>query len=170
MNEKDNITLNDHAIDNIDNAESNSDTQEMISDTAVEETPDESVESLKSEIDRLRAELEESRSVNQRVADDISEFHRLFPNVELGTIPDEVRESVRAGIPLSASYSLYEKRLDAERERIEAINRKNAQRSSGAAGKNTPKEYFSPEDVRSMSQSEVRENYKKIIDSMKKWN
>lgn len=167
MNEQDNITLNEIGVDNVENI---SDTQEIIPETATEEAPTESVESLKAEIDRLRTELEESRAVNQRVADDISEFHRLFPNVELGTIPDEVRESVRAGVPLSASYALYEKRLASERERIEAINRQNASRSSGAAGKNTPKEYFSPEEVRSMSQSEVRENYKKIIDSMKKWN
>ncbi len=167
MNENDNITLDETGVDS---AEDNLDTQEMIPEATVEESPIESIGSLKAEIDRLRTELEESRSVNQRVADDISEFHRLFPNVELGSIPDEVRNSVRTGIPLSASYALYEKRLDAERERIEAINRQNAIRSSGAAGKNTPKEYFSPEEVRSMSQSEVRENYKKIIDSMKKWN
>ena len=167
MTEKENVTPNETDVDTVKN---NSDTQEMIPATAVDETPTESVESLRAEIDRLRAELEESRAINQRVTDDISEFHRLFPNVELGTIPDEVHESVRAGIPLSASYALYEKRLTAERERIEAINRQNAQRSSGAAGKDTQKEYFSPDEVRSMSQSEVRENYKKIIDSMKNWN
>jgi hypothetical protein len=139
-------------------------------EATVEDNAAESVESLKSEIDRLRAELEESHALNQKITDDISEFHRLFPSIELDSIPDEVRDGVRSGVPLAASYALYEKRLAAERERIEAINRRNAQRSSGAAGKNTQKEYFSPEEVRAMSQSEVRENYKKIIDSMKKWN
>lgn len=167
MNEHDEMTANE--TDGI-KTENASDTQEMISESTVKETPEENVESLRSEIDRLRAELEESRAANQKIADDISEFHRLFPNIELNALPDEVHESVRAGIPLSASYALYEKRLAAERERIDAINRQNARKSSGAAGKNTPKEYFSPEEVRSMSQSEVRENYKKIIDSMKKWN
>lgn len=167
MNEHDEMTANE--TDGI-KTENASDTQETISESTIEETPEENVESLRSEIDRLRAELEESRAANQKIADDISEFHRLFPNIELNALPDEVHESVRAGIPLSASYALYEKRLAAERERIDAINRQNARKSSGAAGKNTPKEYFSPEEVRSMSQSEVRENYKKIIDSMKKWN
>ncbi|MBE6550360.1 MAG: hypothetical protein E7670_08040 [Ruminococcaceae bacterium] len=167
MNEHDEMTANE--TDDI-KTENASDTQETISESTVKETPEENVESLRSEIDRLRAELEESRAANQKIADDISEFHRLFPNIELNALPDEVHESVRAGIPLSASYALYEKRLAAERERIDAINRQNARKSSGAAGKNTPKEYFSPEEVRSMSQSEVRENYKKIIDSMKKWN
>ena len=156
----------------------NENVNEIFSEDSAEicgmEIPDssqkESVDSLKAEIERLRGELEESRSLNDKISADISEFHRLFPEKDLGQIPDEVREDVRSGIPLSASYALYEKRLEAERERIEAINRKNAARSSGSAGKNTKKEYFSPDDVRSMSQSEVHENYHKIIESMKKWN
>ncbi len=130
----------------------------------------ESVESLKAEIERLRGELEESRSANERISSDISEFYRLFPDGKLDRLPNEVRENVRSGVPLTASYALYEKRLEAERERIAAINRKNAARSSGSVGKNTVKEYFSPDEVRAMSQSEVRENYHKIIESMKKWN
>jgi hypothetical protein len=32
-----------------------------------------------------------------------------------------------------------------------------------------PKKYFSPEDVRKMSQREVRQNYTAIINSMSKW-
>lgn len=31
-------------------------------------------------------------------------------------------------------------------------------------------EFFTPEQVRKMSQSEVRKNYKKILESMKYWN
>lgn len=134
------------------------------------DSPQESVESLKAEIERLRGELEESRSANDRISSDISEFYRLFPEGKLDQLPEEVRADVRSGIPLTASYALYEKRLEAERERIEAINRKNAARSSGSVGKNTSKEYFSPDEVRAMSQAEVRENYNKIIESMKKWN
>ena len=170
MNEHENIITTEAEIahENTENTVNIPQTSE--NEDSAKDIQTESVESLKFEIDRLRSELEESRAINQKISDDISEFHRLFPSIELGSIPDEVRDGVRAGIPLSASYALYEKRLVAEQERIEAINRKNAQRSSGAAGKNTPKEYFSPEEVRAMSQSEVRENYKKIIDSMKKWN
>lgn len=170
MNEHENI-INTEADISTESMENAADlTQASKTDVSANENPTESVDALKAELDRLRAELEESRAINQKISDDISEFHRLFPSIELGSIPDEVRDGVRSGVSLCASYALYEKRLAAERERIEAINRKNAQRSSGAAGKNTPKEYFSPEEVRAMSQSEVRENYKKIIASMKKWN
>lgn len=31
-------------------------------------------------------------------------------------------------------------------------------------------DYFTPEEVRKMSQAEVRENYQKILNSMKFWN
>ena len=33
----------------------------------------------------------------------------------------------------------------------------------------TPKKHFTPEDVRKMSRTEVRENYTAIMDSMKEW-
>ena len=172
MNTHDDLIANEAETENTEALSENTSElpQASENEAPLMENPTESVESLKAELDRLRAELEESRMANQKVADDIREFQNLFPSIELGSLPDEVRDSVRAGVPLAASYALYEKRLEAERERIEAINRRNAQRSSGAAGKNTPKEFFSPEEVRAMSQSEVRENYRKIIDSMKKWN
>lgn len=34
----------------------------------------------------------------------------------------------------------------------------------------TEKDYYTPEEVRKMSQSEVRKNYQAIMDSMKKWS
>ena len=33
----------------------------------------------------------------------------------------------------------------------------------------TPKKHFTPEEVRKMSQSEVRDNYEAILQSMKTW-
>lgn len=36
-------------------------------------------------------------------------------------------------------------------------------------GENTQKDYFTAEEVRKMSQTEVRKNYQAIMDSMKKW-
>lgn len=36
-------------------------------------------------------------------------------------------------------------------------------------GENAQKDYFTPEEVRKMSQTEVRKNYQAIMDSMKKW-
>ena len=125
---------------------------------------------LRGEVERLRAELQSVRKTEARVNADVEEFRRLFPNADLAGLPEEVTDGVRAGTPLSASYALYERRIAAERERAEAVNRQNAFRSSGAAGKNTSREYFTPDEVRAMSQSEVRDNYTKIVESMKRWN
>ena len=49
-------------------------------------------------------------------------------------------------------------------------NERNALLSSGRVGKSSSEEYFTPDEVRKMSGSEVRANYSKIMESMKRWN
>lgn len=69
---------------------------------------------------------------------------------------------------LRAELSSLREELE-KRQKAEEINRRNASRSAGRAGNSTAPEYFSPEEVRAMSQSEIRENYQRIRASMKKW-
>lgn len=128
-----------------------------------------SMENLSSEILRLKAELEEAKNLNERISEELGEFHSLFPETDIAALPESVWEQVKSGVPLVASYALYEKKREAERRHAERINSQNAARSSGAAGKDTPSEYFSPDEVRAMSAAEVRHNYQKILNSMKKW-
>ena len=127
-------------------------------------------EDLRAEVARLREELAETRRMHERMATELGEFHALFPETDVASIPDGIWEQVRRGVPLAASYALYEKKCAMQKERAAAINLCNAQRTPGAAGTNTTAEYFSPEDVRAMSQAQVRANYQKILESMKKWN
>ena len=127
-------------------------------------------EELCTEIERLRIELEETKSLHARMANELGEFHALFPDVNTVSIPESIWEQVKSGIPLAASYALYEKKCNLHREHAAKINLRNAKKSPGAAGKDTPAEYFSPDEVRAMSQAEVRNNYQKILESMKKWN
>lgn len=136
--------------------------------TAAEKT----IEALKQEIDQLHAQinkLEELKKSQNRILSELGDFTALFPEIPVEEIPEEVWESVKRGASLAASYALYEKRMAAEALRIARINAKNASKSPGAAGTNTQGEYFSPEDVRRMSRSEVHANYSKIKESMKKW-
>lgn len=128
-----------------------------------------SMENLYEEIERLKAELEETKNLNQRISEELGEFHSLFPETDITALPESIWEEVKNGIPLVASYALYEKKREAERRHAERINSQNAARSSGAAGKDTPSEYFSPDEVRAMSAAQVRHNYQKILNSMKKW-
>lgn len=140
---------------------------EVQSDTELE-----TIASLKEEITALKtkiSELETQRDTQTRILEELSDFNALFPTVEMEDIPECVWESVKKGTPLIASYALYEKRLAAEEARIAKINAANALRSPGIAGKDTASEYFTPDEVKKMSRSEVHANYSKIKESMKKW-
>lgn len=125
---------------------------------------------LRAEVERLRSELEVARTQNEKTAAEVGEFHSLFPECSLSAVPDSVWDQVKSGIPLAASYALYEKKREAAARRAEAINLQNAQRSAGVAGRDVPAEYFTPDEVRAMSPSEVRRHYSKILESMQSWN
>lgn len=149
-------------------------TAELEAEESFDSTPaeDEGIEALKEEIRSLKEQistLEAERETHSRMLQEVSDFSLLFPDVELNDVPECVWESVKKGTALSASYALYEKRLEAERARIAKINASNAMRSAGIAGKDNANEYFTPEDVRKMSPSEVHANYSKIKRSMSKW-
>ncbi len=60
-------------------------------------------------------------------------------------------------------------RAELEAERAARINERNSRMSSGKIG-GGESQYFTAAEVRAMSQSEVHANYKKIIESMKRWS
>ena len=128
------------------------------------------LEILKRELDALKRELEEKKSVFERMSRDIGEFSDLFPDKNINSIPDTVWESVRSGIPLAAAYALYE-RKNAIREGVaRRANEENGARTTGSIGKDSTENFYTPDEVRAMSRTEVKNNYSKIIESMKKWN
>lgn len=106
----------------------------------------------------------------EAIAEQLNEFSELFPEIAVKSVPEEVWESVKRGNSLAASYAVYEKRVTEAAKRIERINAKNASSSAGAIDKNTAQEFFTPDDVRKMSPSEVHANFAKIKRSMGKWN
>lgn len=130
-------------------------------------------EELKKTIHDLQEELEAYKTAAARqdaIAKQLNEFSELFPDITVRSIPDEVWDSVKQGNTLAAAYSIYERRITEAARRIELINAKNAQMSAGIAGKDLTQEFFSADDVRKMSPTEVRANYAKIRRSMEKWN
>ena len=136
----------------------------------VEPSEKDELESMREELCRLRAELEEKKSSLERLGNEISEFSELFPNEPLTSLPDSVWESVRGGIPLAAAYALYRRKTELRIEKANATNRKNSEMSTGAIGRDTTESFYTPDEVRAMSRSEIKKNYSKILDSMKKWN
>ena len=125
---------------------------------------------LRAEIDKLRAELDGIGAKRAEFISEIKEFAAIFGADSVSKIPDEVWESTGRGVPLAAAYALYEKKEAQRAEMAERVNKKNASMSAGAIKNATNPEFFSPSEVRAMSAKEVKKNYNRIIESMKKWN
>ena len=134
------------------------------------ETPAVELERLRNEVKELNERLLNQQRESETVRAQLGDFYDAFPDVEIKSIPDGVWDSVREGNSLAASYALYMHRARKADERRTEQNQKNAYRSAGRIGKNAASEYFTPDEVRKMSSGEVRANYSKIIESMKRWN
>lgn len=144
--------------------------EEETEDAEEESEPRDTVESLRAELEALRAELTQKREAFERMSGEINEFSELFPAVSISSIPDSVWQSVKSGIPLSAAYALYEKKTGILQADAKKVNQKNSTLSTGPIGRECTTDFFSPDEVRAMSRDEVRKNYSKIMESMKKWN
>lgn len=123
---------------------------------------------LRERVGQLEEQIRQSELLSDRVREECSEFEQYFPDVPLRRVPDGVWEQVRQGVPLAAAYALYEKKQTDKKEAYRRRNEQSAARSAGmpeAAGK----QYFSPAEVRAMSQHQVRENYDRIFESMRHW-
>ncbi len=106
----------------------------------------------------------------ERISNEYAEFKSLFPGVSVSELPDSVLSSVKNGVPLSAAYALYERRRAMSEAVASGVNQKNRELSFAVKSGKTTEVYFSPDEVRQMSASEVKANYSKIIDSMSHWN
>ncbi len=140
------------------------------SDSAMEEERADAdrIAFLQAELSRMQAALAEKDAFYTRVSQECSEFSALFPDTPLSDLPDCVWESVKNGVPIAAAYALERHRHAMAEARAEQALQRNRERSAGAVGQ-PEDEYFSPAEVRAMSQAEVRRNYQKIMLSMQKW-
>ena len=125
---------------------------------------------LESEISQLEGELERKREETDRKAREYSEFKELFPHADMSELSPEVLAMVDGGVPLCAAYALYEKRLSAKNAAVAAHNNATRQGGFGSVGRGAEEEFYTPDEVRAMTQSEVKRNYQKILRSMKNWH
>lgn len=107
--------------------------------------------------------------VTLRLGRECAEFHDLYPDVPLSSIPDEAWDAVRSGIPLSAAFALSERKRARLEEAARESNQRNRSRSAGEVTQGNGG-YFSYEEVKNMSRAEIRENYNNILLSMQKWH
>jgi len=97
------------------------------------------------------------------------EFHELYPDIDVGDLPDEITEQAESGIPLAAAYALYERKQFMARKKANKINLENAQRSSGNIEHDGSSDgTFTFEQIKNMSAEEVRRYYEQIMESLEK--
>ena len=147
--------------------------EELQTDEKAEEKDEASfegeLEELRRKNEELTRELEERRSMSGRLESEIYEFSEMFPDVALVEIPESIWAEVKSGLPLSAAYARHErKRALGEKKAAEANNA--AREGSSGSVSGTPDYYYTADEVRKMSASEVKKNYSHIINSMKRWN
>ena len=135
---------------------------------AADSEPASELERLRGELNRLRSDMEAQRRAYERMGAECAEFCELYPDRSPSDLPDEVFESMRQGIPLAAAFALYERRRTRIEEAARLQDEKNRSRSTGGV-ETTKGGYLSPDEVRSMTPSEVKANYQSILLSMQKW-
>lgn len=121
---------------------------------------------LTARIAELEAALEKSERRNR----EREEFCRIFPDADPDDLPVPVKDDIESGIPLSAAFALYKYKHQLELERALEANARNCQTLPHAIEGGEENNFFSADSVRSMSQSQIRENFSHIINSMKHWN
>ena len=127
------------------------------------------LEDLRRELKLLQEEIGRRDRMLERIGVECEEFRHLYPDVSLSSLCDAVWEDVHRGVPISAAYALSERKKQlAEKAALES-NLQNAARSAGPLSA-LPTEYYSPAEVRAMSQAEVRANYQKIMKSIQQWH
>lgn len=121
----------------------------------------EELKALRCEVERLRAEAE-------RLAEGYAELMYLYPSAQLSSMPDSFNEAVRQGVPPAAAYALEMRRREVRAKRAEAA-RRSAEKTSVGKISTVDDGLFTPDEVRGMSRREVRENYGRIMESMRRW-
>lgn len=121
----------------------------------------EELKTLRTEVERLRAEA-------QRLAEGYAELMDLYPSAQLSSMPDSFNEAVKQGVPPAAAYALEMRRREVRAKRAEAA-RRSAEKTSVGKISTVDDGLFTPDEVRGMSRREVRENYGRIMESMRRW-
>lgn len=125
-----------------------------------------------ADTDADKLELEELRrdkKLKENLEGELKILMSLFPELTAEDIPDEVFENCDNGKGLAAQYALYYVKAEREKAETEKTNEKN-KRSAPPEIKSADEEvFFTPDMVKSMSDSEIRRNYKEIMKSMEKW-
>jgi hypothetical protein len=124
------------------------------------------------------AESENEKAERERVNADFQAFVETFPDAKNEDIPQAVWDEVNKGKSLVDAYTKYEnqtlKQKLAEVEQAKQIEQQNQENAASSTGSLTGKAgekpaFFTPDQVKAMSQTDVDKNWNAIMESQKKW-
>lgn len=104
----------------------------------------------------------------QAMREDIENFRHYFPEVKADDIPESVWADAANGIPLAYSYALHLKAHEIDESIAKEANNY-AETRAIPIGNDESEAPYTKEDVENMSQASVKNNYKKILNSIKGW-
>ncbi len=122
-------------------------------------------DALQKEYASLQAECSSARV---RAAQE-AEFHALYPDVSLASLPDAVLH--HESLPLCAAYALYLRKEARTAELAAEANAQNAAQSAGAIRHDGGHDgHFALAEIKRMTPKEIRRNYTSVLRSLKKHN
>ncbi len=122
-------------------------------------------EALQKEYASLQADCESRRIREAQEA----EFHALFPDVSLSSLPDAVLH--HESLPLCAAYALHLRKEARTAELAAEANAQNAAQSAGAIRHDGGHDgHFALAEIKRMTPKEIRRNYACVLRSLKKHN
>ncbi len=141
---------------------------QMNEETGAEQIDEEVLPDPMEELEDLRERLIRAERRADEIASGWREFTELFPDADISSLPDSFNAALERGIPPAAAYALEMRRREVTNARIAAAD-KRARAFSAGRVTGADDTLYSPEEVRAMKPSEVKENYEKIRRSMKSW-
>lgn len=125
----------------------------------------------KRQLERERGRQAAEQKRRDRIQADLAEFRELYPDIDPEKVPAEVWAQVQGGKALTDAYMRYDLRRQRAQGKAQEVNDKNRQAASPAPKSDggTEKGYYTREQVKAMSASEVSAHYDAILQSMPKW-
>lgn len=122
------------------------------------------VATLKARVQELESEKQDY-IVQSRIESDLATLQKLDPNIKTVQDMEKMQEYLRliaAKVPCEIAYEA-QKAYDARHE-------VSAPKAIGALNNEAPeKDFYTPDEVRAMSESEIHKNFDKIMASQAKW-
>lgn len=123
-----------------------------------------------ADADRLRDDNRKAKREKAESDDfdkQLAEFVKRYPDVKADDIPEKVWLDVADGIPLVYAYAY--RVSSVEEDPSEKVNAENELRKLKVNNDKTRSPAYTEAEVGKMSASDVKGNFNKIINSMKKW-